>query len=155
MDVLLTIYTYIYIYIYISVAILAQATDYIKYYLGNISLFSAGFARRPLWVTALLIFITVGSAHLGMPHTRSIAGKRKRTARALLYGFAPSCNDFTDIIVVPSHISSATRAAARSLADHFTHDNLTQETNHYGRVATLHAKQLGHIDESEAQRASL
>ena len=149
-------YIYIYIYIsYISVAILAQATDCIKYYLGNISLFSAGCDRRPLWVTVLLFIIVGSSAYSGMPHTRSIAGKRNRTTRALRLGYAPSCNDFTDIISVPSHISSATRAAARSLADHFSHDNLTSESNHFARLASLHAHQQGHLSDDQAKQAAI
>ena len=88
-----------------------------------------------------------------MPHLRSVASKALRTRRALYLGYAPSCNAHMEVIQVPSPIAKATRAAAASLAVHLKHDCLTEETNHHGRLASLHAMQRGHIDLEESKMA--
>ena len=142
-----------------SVAILAQATEYLKYYLGNISLFSAGYDRRPFGVHGILYIALLFLAWLtfstgDMVHSRSIAGKIKRTTRAILHGYAPSCcNDLTTM-QIPSRIAPATRAAAISLDCHLAHDGLTKEANHFARLATLHAKHNGLISDDEAKAAT-
>ena len=58
------------------------------------------------------------------------------------------------MMAVPLPIASAARAAIQSLTEHRSHDGMTLESNHFARLASLHAFQQGHISEAQAKLAA-